>query len=420
MSIKVFSVPTLSADLPGPRIHYFDWLRVIAVLGVILYHTFEPFARSYWLIPSPETSETLLAVVSLFDIFGLAILFLIAGASTRFALLRRSALSFLAERAMRLLVPYIVGSIILVPATSYIIQRQLGMDSVPFFMFLAAFPGKVWQYSILPVGLSPEILLIIGLHLWFLGWLFIWSVLGLPVFAFLSSATGKSWVAALGRLARWRGAALLLAIPVTLPRIALSAQSTPRWGWGIDAYFWYAAVFMVGYLIYSDDHIVASIRHDLWLALTVAVLGSAGLFAAGFSRWTPTPEVYDSAYFLHWSLIGFTGWAWILAILGAGMRAKFMQRPLPLRLAQIGMPIYILHYPIIVAVASLVIPWPLALGAKILINSLLGFGLSILAAVAALKLPILYPLLGLRRPGPTILQPRSDTQSLEAGAKNTA
>ncbi len=69
------------------RIHYFDWLRAIAVLVVIIYHTFLPFAGK-WLISNTETSDRLHEVALLFETFALAILFLIAGAGARFALQR--------------------------------------------------------------------------------------------------------------------------------------------------------------------------------------------------------------------------------------------------------------------------------------------------------------------------------------------
>jgi hypothetical protein len=98
------------ATVPAHRIHYFDWLRAIAVFGVVAYHTVLPFARDTWSIVNDQHSETLLAFVFVLESFGLAVLFLIAGAGVRFALLHRSIRAFLAERAKRLLVPFAVGA----------------------------------------------------------------------------------------------------------------------------------------------------------------------------------------------------------------------------------------------------------------------------------------------------------------------
>ncbi len=394
--------------LPVPRIHYFDWLRVIAVLGVIIYHTLMPFARNNWLISNTEWSMLVLVIVSLFEIFGLAVLFLIAGGSARFALQRRSMRLFLAERAKRLLVPFVVGAIVLVPPTYYIVGLHYGTWSGSFLAFLMAYPGITWKNIISTVGPSPEFLTNIGMHLWFLAWLFICSILGWPIFAFLTSSTGKSWVKALGRFAQWRGAMLLLAIIVTLPRLAFSGIPASGFGWSLAAFVWYAVVFIVGYILYCDDRVVASIRRDLWLSLIVAVLGSVAL--TSFAMWARMPAPYSASYFIMWSLAGITGWAWTLTVLGFGMRVKFMQRPLPARLGEAALPAYILHFPIIVAVATLVIRSPLSLGVKILLSTLLGVGGSLLVAAVALKLPILRPLLGLRRPSPSVVQPEFGTR----------
>lgn len=392
------------ATVPGQRIHYFDWLRAIAVLGVVVYHTFLPFARSTWLVRNAEQSELLLGVALLFETFGLAILFLIAGVSVRFALQHRSVRAFLVERAKRLLVPFVVGALVVVPPTGYIIGLHIGTVSGSFLAFLMAYPGTVLAYNLTNVGLSPQLLNNVGMHLWFLGWLFICSALGLPIFAFFSSAIGRSCVDALARLARWRGAMLLLGVPVTLPRLILYAVSSADQGWALEAFAWYAIIFVVGYLLYTDDRFVAAARRDLGLALIVAVVGSGSLLAAGFVQWSAVPQTYGPRYFLMLSMVGITGWAWTLTVLGVGMRAGFMQVPLPARAGEAALPTYVLHFPIVIAISILVVQWPLGVGAKILVNVLLGVVASLLVATALLRISLLRPLLGVRRMRPNAVQ----------------
>jgi hypothetical protein len=88
----------------------------------------------------------------------------------------------------------------------------------------------------------------------------------------------------------------------------------------------------------------------------------------------------------------------VLAILGVGMRAGFMQRPLPPLASEAALPAYVLHFPIVIGISALVVEWSLGFGAKILINALLGVGVTLLVVFAALRFPLLRPLLGLRRP----------------------
>lgn len=383
------------ATVPAPRIHYFDWLRAIAVLGVVAYHALLPFARDTWSIANDQQSATLLALLYVLESFGLAILFLIAGAGVRFALQRRSMLAFVVERVKRLLVPFAVGAITLVPFTGYIIGLHLGTVSESYLSYLADYPRIVWVNNIVPTGLSPEIFTIVGMHLWFLAWLFICSALALPIFALLSSSAGRTFVDLLGRLVRWRGVVLLLGVPLAVPRIILSALPPAYSGWSLEAFVWYGIVFVVGYVLYSDDRMIAAVRRDLWPALIVAVLGSYAFMSPGFV-WRMLPQSYGSLPF--WmGLMGITGWAWALAILGVGMRAGFMQRPLPPLASEAALPAYVLHFPIVIGISALVVEWSLGFGAKILINALLGVGVTLLVVFAALRFPPLRPLLGLRR-----------------------
>lgn len=382
--------------VPAHRIHYFDWLRALAVFGVVAYHALLPFARDTWSIANDQQSATLLALLYVLESFGLAILFLIAGAGVRFALQRRTMRMFLAERGKRLLVPFVVGTLVVVPATSYIIVLHLGTFSGPFLAFLAVFPRNVWANIVANVGLSPEILTYVGMHLWFLAWLFICSALALPIFALLSSSAGRTFVDLLGRLVRWRGVVLLLGVPLAVPRIILSGLPPAYSGWSLEAFVWYGIVFVVGYVLYSDDRMIAAVRRDLWLALVVAVLGSYAFMSPGFV-WRMLPQTYGS--FPFWmGLMGITGWAWTLTILGVGIRAGFMQRPLPPLASEAALPAYVLHFPIVIGISALVVEWSLGFGAKILINALLGVGVTLLVVFAALRFPLLRPLLGLRRP----------------------
>ncbi|HEU5203422.1 MAG TPA: hypothetical protein VFU17_03940, partial [Candidatus Limnocylindrales bacterium] len=85
----------------GPtRLHWIDWLRVGAVAGVFVYHTLRPFNTDGWHVKNGETSALLNAGTTFFAAFGLAVLFLLAGAGVRFALRKRTWQTFLRERTV--------------------------------------------------------------------------------------------------------------------------------------------------------------------------------------------------------------------------------------------------------------------------------------------------------------------------------
>jgi hypothetical protein len=156
--------------------------------------------------------------------------------------------------------------------------------------------------------------------------LFICSALALPILALLFSSAGRTVVDLHGRLVQWRGVVLLLGVPLAVPRIILSVLPPAASGWSLESFVWYGIVFVAGYILYSDDRMIAAVRRDLWPALIVAVLGSYAFMSPGFV-WRMLPQTYGS--FPFW--MGLTS-LW----LGMGAREHrrryargFMQRPLP-------------------------------------------------------------------------------------------
>jgi peptidoglycan/LPS O-acetylase OafA/YrhL len=123
---------------PPTRVHAIDWLRALAVLGVMIYHVTSVFDTSGFAVKNGEQSAALSQVVLLFETFGLALLFLLAGAATRVALDRQAPVAYLRSRAARLLIPYVVGTLLFTPLTLYLDQAEPGQPSPPLLDFLAS------------------------------------------------------------------------------------------------------------------------------------------------------------------------------------------------------------------------------------------------------------------------------------------
>jgi peptidoglycan/LPS O-acetylase OafA/YrhL len=395
------------------RVHYIDWLRISAVIAVVVYHALLPFGSLLpWSVQNVERSEPL-ALLSALLPFAFPVFFLLAGASARFALETRSVRNFLTERTGRLLVPFVVGAIVLTPVTGYIIALHTGFWSGSFLAYLAAYPGIVLDYSIETVGFRPLVFQNVAMHLWFLGWLFLFCLLASPLFAFLSTTRGRSLVDRLARAARWRGASLVFAVPITLIAVPLFGVSSPA-GWDWAAFGLWGGTFVAGYVMFSDERLVAAARRDLMPALGAAALGLGGLAATGFTNsiFLGGAHTYDTTYLLVVSIHGLAAWGVTLSVLSAAMHIRFMQRPLAPAANEAVLPTYVLHLPIVIAISIVVVQLPLGLVPKAAINVLLAVGVSFLATAAALRLPVLRMLLGARRRRPAtaaagVLQPAS-------------
>jgi glucan biosynthesis protein C len=112
------SVPSQPAKQSG-RLYYLDWLSVIAILGVFLFYAVHPFDLTAWHIKNAEQSMAITFFIAFLFHWGMPFFFLLAGASSWFALGRRTARQFTRERFYRLLLPFIIGSILLMPVMLY-------------------------------------------------------------------------------------------------------------------------------------------------------------------------------------------------------------------------------------------------------------------------------------------------------------
>ena len=215
---------TKTTSKKSERLYYLDWLRNILIFGVFLFHVLSPFAPMQpWHIKNAEQSIAVMAVLRLFDPWGIPLFFLVAGAASMFALRRRSNRQYISERVNRLLIPFIVGSILLTPFQKYLeaLHRESFQGS-----FLSFIPEMLAE-STSGNWFSPQIFSRWGLHLWFLGFLFAYSLLALPIFNWFKRDAGGSFISWLSRLVEKRGGILLFVLPLALARILVQPFFPP-------------------------------------------------------------------------------------------------------------------------------------------------------------------------------------------------
>ncbi|MCH7691159.1 MAG: acyltransferase [candidate division Zixibacteria bacterium] len=132
------------------RLHYIDWVRLLATLGVFLYHATRPFGNLEGFIKNDEISLVVTVIfLLLLGPFGIPLFFMMAGASSRFALMRRTGRQFAIERVKRIAIPFVVGSILLTPLQIYMVWLYNGSYEGSFLAFLPTFIEN------LPGGMVP-------------------------------------------------------------------------------------------------------------------------------------------------------------------------------------------------------------------------------------------------------------------------
>ena len=189
--------PAVRSVVKSKRLYYLDWLRVLLILGVFLYHAMSPFRAGLdWHITNPERSVTVTVIFVWLWPWALPLFFLVAGAASRFALRRRSNRQYVSERVTRLLIPFIVGSILFSPLQAYLEALHKGSYQGSFLSYIPQMLAEKTSGNLF----TPLTFTEWGFHLWFLAFLFAYSLLALPIFRWFQRAVGRSFISWLGRL----------------------------------------------------------------------------------------------------------------------------------------------------------------------------------------------------------------------------
>src|ERR1700712_3508216 len=108
------------------RLAYLDWLRILAIIGVLFFHSAMAFTEEKWHIKNSQQSPILLEFISWMHRFRMPLLFFISGTVSYFMLQKRSSGSFIAVRFRRLFIPLLFGMLVIVPPQVYMKRLTQG------------------------------------------------------------------------------------------------------------------------------------------------------------------------------------------------------------------------------------------------------------------------------------------------------
>ncbi len=386
--------PSIATQTDSPagaakRLFYLDWLRVIATLGVFLFHASNVFNGSNYEISNAEGSDAIMIVDAFLYPWGMPLFFLVAGAGSWFALRRRSAGQFTRERTLRLLVPFLTGTILLGPLQIYLSwsHRTQAGDFAGSFL---EFAGERLAYPF------PKILGGVGYHMWFLGFLFCYSLLALPLFTWLKGEAGRRAVSRLAGLCERRGAILLFILPIAAVRLGLHPFFFELQNWA--DFFTFGMFFVLGYLLFADERFLRAIRRDWPLLLGIGIAATVAGTLIGISQSFEIEKAPSTVWeFLMWGIVVTCGWCWTGFMLYVGMR-HLDRDSRTLRYGQTTLlPFFVLHQPAILVVAYFVVQWQASIAPKFLVVVLGAFAVAIgLVELVIKRVGILRVLFGMK------------------------
>ncbi len=365
------------------RVHYIDWLRVLAVLLLFPFHVSRVFNYGEpFYVKSEHLSIALSYALGFIDFWHMPLLFLLAGSSSYFALRKRSGGMYVAERVKRLLVPFLFGWLVLIPPqTWYGARFNLGY-SQSFWYYLTSGDFLIWNirdggdyYGGFGLG-----------QLWFILWLFVISLLALPLLLWGRSEPGRAalqhFASRLARPAWWLLGGLLIFLGEALPD---PVGKNP---------FYFLVFFALGYVIMFDGSFIASAEKHRAVSLALGASISVAWMALGPWR-DALPDPGARAALV--SLVANTG-RWLIMVGLLGMGKHYLDRSTPglTYLAPASYPIYILHQTVIVIAAFYIVQLGLGGVAQWLVLFAVAVGVTFGLYEAARRVPGLRTLVGIK------------------------
>ena len=385
-----------AATTTAERLYFLDWVRIIAFFLLILFHVGMVYVSWGFHVKSPYASDTIEPLMMLSSPWRLALLFLVAGVASSMMLGSSGPGLFARRRSWRLLLPLLFGMLIIVPPQAYceVVEKFGYTGSYAQFMDL-----YLHNYRGFETGAGKHLILPTWNHLWFVAYLWVYSML----LAGLHALTGRHWqragAAAERLLSGWR----LIVLPTALlaaGRVLLLSKFPPTNGL-VDDWFnhaLYVSVFLLGALIARQRGVWAAMDGLRFVALGLAI-GVWALLRIYFSL----PDALVSEATMAWLqpaqrvVYALGQWTAIVAACGFARHHLNFDSAKRRYLTEAVFPVYIVHQTLIVVMEHCMKPVkmsPLSEGAVLVALTLCG---SFAVFEGVRRVNLLRPVFGLGR-----------------------
>jgi glucan biosynthesis protein C len=327
-----------------------DWLRIIAFGLLILYHCGMFYVTWDWHVKSSRASDAIEPLMMLTNPWRLTLLFLIAGAATRFMADNMSAWKLTGARMGRLWPPLLLAVFVIVPPQAYY-EIVEAIRALP--------PEQAAQYALALDNFYVKYVTASGNwcdsdgclttptynHMWFVAYLILYTLALVPLLPLLRRAPKALSVLLAGPFLILTPWLIMAALRVTLfPMFGESHDF--REDWYLHAL--YFSVFLFGFAIAKHQLFFDRCVNLRWTALAIALVCWAAIITY-FNAYPDgvTPPEWLRAIMR--SVRELDAWCAIVAAIGFAHRhLKNADGPVRQLLTQAIFPFYLIHQTVIV------------------------------------------------------------------------
>ncbi|NTV78569.1 MAG: acyltransferase family protein [Clostridiales bacterium] len=351
------------------RKYYIDNLRILCILLLFPFHTamiYNNYGEQFYIHGKDSV------IASLFTIavypWWMSLLFALAGISTVYAMNHRTTNEYIKERVHKLLIPVLSGIVLLIPIQTYIADlyfRQYEgsyLEHIPIFLKLTDFSGYDGHFT-------PG-------HTWFILYLFVISIITLPLILWYKK-----------RVKKINGEKIRMSALIFMFLIVL--VSTPILEIGGKSIGEFTACFLLGYFVLSLEEVQNKLEKNygfLGVFWVVLILIRCILYQNGMSDGI----IWNIEYRI-------LSWIGILAALGIAKHFLNGNYSFTKYFTPAAFPIYLFHQSILVVVGYFILRFIEIFWLQYWCIVLFTFILTLLVYEVCKRLPVLRFLFGMKK-----------------------
>lgn len=284
-----------------------DWIRVIAIGLLLLYHVaigFQSWGIMIGFITNEKPWASLWIPMAMLNVWRIPLLFFVSGMGVYFAIQNRGWKQLMQERAVRILLPYVFGMFCIFP-----------------------FSVLIWQYYYhfdLTYTRNPG-------HLWFLGNIFIYVVVLSPIFFYIKASENSKVVNGITNILSNPLGLLLVIASFVAEVLIVDPNPYELYAMTWHGFFLGLLAFLFGFcFVLSGSTFWAMLLKWRWLFLVAAAL----FFTYRLNQFQMRVPTY---------LLPIESNLWIFSVFAFGY--KYLNRPSEKLnyLCEAAYPVYILH-----------------------------------------------------------------------------
>ncbi|MFC1512033.1 acyltransferase family protein [Candidatus Latescibacterota bacterium] len=352
------------------RLYFIDRLRIFGIASIFTFHCMRFFDSYNWHVKNTDTSLVANIFVEFTILWIMPLFFVISGVGTWFSLRPDKTGKFLFARVKRLMIPFMLGVFTITPPQVYLERLTGGQFTGTFFDFIPHyFDG--WY------GFEGNFAWM-GLHLWYLLALFIYSIIMLPVFLFMKSRLSDL----LSKIAGSVTKTVVLLMTFAISLIILEVLLEQHWlgmrdfgGWNLIAYIIY---YLFGVTIASNSEFFRTLEKLAIIAFMPAIVITFGAFAYILSG-GEIRGLFEAV--IRVSISG----SIIIVLLGFGRRFLDGEPRYLNILNEAVLPFYILHQFVIIIVGYFVVQTSLSILLKFIVISALSLSVILSLFIFAIR-----------------------------------